>query len=44
MKKVLKEVVGNEQQGFIPDGDIAGNLLLVKEIINIVMKRTWKAL
>ena len=33
MKKVLKKVIGNEQQGFIPDGDIAGNLLLVKEII-----------
>ena len=25
MKKVLKKVIGNEQQGFIPDGDIVGN-------------------
>ena len=33
MKKVLKMVIGPEQQGFIDDGDIMGNLLLVKEII-----------
>ena len=33
MKKVLKQVIEVEQQGFIKDGDIKGNLLLVKEII-----------
>ena len=30
---MLTRLVGAEQQGFIPGGDIAGNLLLVKEII-----------
>jgi hypothetical protein len=33
LKKVLTKLIGSEQQGFIPGGDIAGNLLLVKEII-----------
>ena len=33
LKKVLTRLIGAEQQGFIPGGDIAGNLLLVKEII-----------
>ena len=33
LKKVLTKLIGAEQQGFIPGGDIAGNLLLVKEII-----------
>ena len=30
---MLTRLVGAEQQGFIPGGDIAGNLLLMKEII-----------
>ena len=30
---MLTKLVGAEQQGFIPGGDIAGNLLLVKEVI-----------
>jgi hypothetical protein len=33
MKGVLKSVIANDQQGFIEDGDITGNLILVKEII-----------
>ncbi len=33
LKKVLTRLIGAEQQGFIPGGEIAGNLLLVKEII-----------
>ena len=33
MKEVLPTVVQNDQQGFIKDGDITGNLILVKEII-----------
>ena len=33
MKKVLRMVIGTEQQGFVQDGDITGNLILVKEII-----------
>ena len=33
MKKVLTSVIDNDQQGFIKDGDITGNLILVKEII-----------
>ena len=33
MKRVLNSVIENDQQGFIKDGDITGNLLLVKEII-----------
>ena len=33
LKKVRTRLVGAKQQGFIPGGDIAGNLLLVKEII-----------
>jgi exonuclease III len=33
LKNVLTRLIGAEQQGFIPGGDIAGNLLLVKEII-----------
>ena len=33
MKKVLTQLIGVEQQGFVEEGDIAGNLLLVKEMI-----------
>jgi hypothetical protein len=33
LKKVMTRLIGSEQQGFIPGGDIAGNLLLMKEII-----------
>ena len=33
MKPVLNSVIKNDQQGFIKDGDITGNLILVKEII-----------
>ena len=33
IKPLLPQAVGNEQQGFILGGDISGNLLLVKEII-----------
>jgi hypothetical protein len=33
LKRVLTKLIGAEQQGFIPGGDIAGNLILVKEII-----------
>ena len=33
MKKVLKQVIDADQQGFIEGGDITGNLMLVKEII-----------
>ncbi len=33
LKNVLTRLIGAEQQGFIPGGDIAGNLLLMKEII-----------
>lgn len=34
MKEVLKSVIEVDQQGFIKDGDIAGNLILVKEIMD----------
>ena len=33
MKLVLTHVINNDQQGFIKDGDITGNLILVKELI-----------
>ena len=33
IKKTLKQIIGTEQQGFIKGGDITGNLILVKEII-----------
>ena len=33
MKVTLNEIIGTEQQGFIKGGDITGNLILVKEII-----------
>ena len=33
IKPVLTQVIGNDQQGFIMGGDITGNLILVKEII-----------
>ena len=33
MKPVLNSMIKNDQQGFIKDGDITGNLILVKEII-----------
>ena len=33
IKSVLTRVIGNEQQGFIMGGDITGNFILVKEII-----------
>ena len=33
IKPVLTQVIGNEQQGFVIGGDISGNLILVKEII-----------
>ena len=33
MREVLKEVIENDQQGFIKEGEILGNLVLVKEII-----------
>ena len=33
MKQVLNSVIANDQQGFIKDGVITGNLILVKEVI-----------
>jgi len=33
MKDVLNTVIANDQQGFIKDGVITGNLILVKEVI-----------
>ena len=33
IKPALTQVIGNEQQGFVQGGDISGNLILVKEII-----------
>jgi hypothetical protein len=33
MRPVLNSVIEKDQQGFIKDGDISGNLILVKEII-----------
>ena len=30
---MLNDIIGTEQQGFIQGGDITGNLMLVKEII-----------
>jgi hypothetical protein len=33
MRPVLNSVIQNDQQGFIQEGDITGNLILVKEII-----------
>ena len=33
MKLVLHKLIGKEQQGFIRDGNIKGNLMLVKEVI-----------
>jgi hypothetical protein len=33
MRPVLNSVIENDQQGFIKEGDITGNLILVKEII-----------
>ena len=33
MKEVLAKLIDKAQQGFIKDGDITGNLILVKEII-----------
>ena len=32
-KPALKQIIGTEQQGFIQGGDITGNLVLVKEIM-----------
>ena len=33
IKPALKQIIGMEQQGFIQGGDITGNLILVKEIM-----------
>ena len=33
IKPILTQIIGTEQQGFIQGGDITGNLMLVKEII-----------
>ena len=33
IKPALKQIIGTEQQGFIQGGDITGNLILVKEIM-----------
>ena len=33
IKPALKQIIGTEQQGFIHGGDITGNLILVKEIM-----------
>ena len=33
IKSALKQIIGTEQQGFIQGGDITGNLVLVKEIM-----------
>ena len=33
MQKVMKEIIANDQQGVIDDGEITGNLILVKEVI-----------
>ena len=33
IKPALKQIIGKEQQGFIQRGDITGNLILVKEIM-----------
>jgi hypothetical protein len=33
MKEVLQIIIGVDQQGFVKDGDITGNLILVKEIM-----------
>ena len=33
IKPVMKQIIGTEQQGFIQGGDITGNLILVKKII-----------
>ena len=33
MRPVLNSVIEKDQQGFIKEGDITGNLILVKEII-----------
>ena len=32
MRDVLKSIIDVDQQGFIKDGDITGNIILVKEI------------
>jgi hypothetical protein len=34
MKPVLKSIIKNDQQGFIEDGEITGNLMLVKAMID----------
>ena len=43
VKQTLPQVIGTEQQGFIEGGDITGNLILVKEIIEYCKEENIEA-
>jgi len=43
IKPILKQIIGTEQQGFIEGGDISGNLILVKEVIEFCKEKNVEA-
>lgn len=43
IKPTLPQIIGSEQQGFIEGGDITGNLILVKEIIDYCKEENIEA-
>lgn len=43
IKPILKQIIGTEQQGFIEGGDISGNLILVKEVIEFCKEKEIEA-
>ena len=43
IKPTLNQIIGTEQKGFIEGGDITGNLILVKEVIELCKEKDVEA-
>ena len=43
LKPMLNDIIGTDQQGFIQGGDIIGNIMLVKEIIEYCNEHSIEA-